>query len=112
MKKLLLPLLAFIFLNNANAQWAPQTAPNPSNNLHSVFVLNDTAVSASGVAGLIRTLNTGTTWTQPVSIGGVTFWEVHTKHPTKWYTLSQNSAWYIKMGLGSTTLQGGKPDSI
>jgi photosystem II stability/assembly factor-like uncharacterized protein len=112
MKKLLLSLLALVLLNTANAQWAPQTAPTPSNNLHSVFVLNDTAVAAAGVTGMIRTLNTGLTWTQNVTITNAVYWEVHTKHPTKWYSLGQNTSFMLKVSLGSTSLQGGKPDSI
>lgn len=112
MKKFLLIVLSLTYIQNAKAQWIPQTAPSATNNLFSVFALNGTQVAATGFTGPIRTLNGGASWTQNITLGGVNTFEVHTKHPTKWYIMCQNSNWFMKMGLSSTTLQGGKPDSI
>ena len=112
MKKLLLPLFAILFLNNVNAQWASQVAPNPTNNLYSVFAISPMNVAAAGFTGLIRTTTGGATWTQQVTLGGVNMYELHSPNWPKWYALTQNNSWFLKMGISSTTLQGGKPDSI
>lgn len=100
-------------VSSANAQWIPQTAPNPSNNLYSVFSINAMAVGATGFTGPIRTVNGGTTWSQNISLGGVNTFEIHTRNPLKWYVMCQNSNWFMKMGNPSgVTLNSGKPDSI
>jgi photosystem II stability/assembly factor-like uncharacterized protein len=112
MQKLLLSLFSLSILNSANAQWLPQTAPNPSNNLYSVFAIDPNSVAATGYTGPIRTLNAGASWSQNITLGGVNTYEVHTRNPLKWYIMTQNSSWFMKMGFSSVTLQGGKPDSI
>ncbi len=112
MKKLLLSLFSLAIISTADAQWIMQTAPSATNNLFSVFSINATAVSATGFTGPIRTLNGGTTWSQNITLGGVNTFEVHTRNPVKWYIMTQNSSWFMKMGFSSVTLNGGKPDSI
>ncbi len=114
MKKLLLSLFTLSLLNSANAQvqWLPQTAPTPSNNLYSVFAINANACAATGFTGCIRTLNAGVNWNQNVTLGGVNTYELHTKSASKWYLLTQNNTWYIKLAFSSVTLNGGKPSNI
>jgi len=110
MKKLL--LLFVIILNDLNAQWVQQTAPVGTGNLYSVFANSSNAVASVGFGKVLRTLNGGTSWTNPISVGNTNFWEVHSANPVRWYSLTQNSSWYVKMSLAGTTLQSGKPDSI
>lgn len=112
MKKLLLPFIFILFLNNLNAQWITQTAPS-ANNLFSVFAISPTAVAAAGVTGVIRSINAGTSWSQNVTLGGVNMYELHTATTTKWYSLCQNATWFVKtLNPTGVTLQSGKPDSI
>ncbi|MGZ4038116.1 MAG: WD40/YVTN/BNR-like repeat-containing protein, partial [Bacteroidia bacterium] len=112
MKKHLLPFL-FLFIScGLSAQWVQQTAPN-SNNYYSVFVINNNDVGIAGATGLLRSTNGGVTWAQQVTIGGTNFFELHTKDPSRWYSLSQNSSWFIKMlNPSGSVLNSGKPDSI
>lgn len=113
MKKLLLAFFSSCLIGNVNAQWLPQTAPNPSNNLFSVFAIDPNAVAATGFTGPIRTANAGGTWSQNITLGGVNSFEVHTRNPLKWYVLTQNSSWFMKVGNpAGVTLNSGKPDSI
>lgn len=111
MKKLLLSFFAILIIQTANAQWIVQTT-TITNNLFSVFSINANAVAATGYTGPIRSLNGGLTWSQNISLGGTNTFEIHTRNPSKWYVMCQNSSWFMKIGFTSTTLNGGKPDSI
>jgi photosystem II stability/assembly factor-like uncharacterized protein len=111
MKKLLLIILAVTSVQFVKAQWIAQTYT--TNNLFSVFALNANNVCATGYTGPIRSSNAGTTWSQNIILGGVNTFEVHTKNPNKFYILTQNSSWFLKLNVsGGSSLNSGKPDSI
>jgi photosystem II stability/assembly factor-like uncharacterized protein len=111
MKKLLL-FISSIFTLSMNAQWMQQTSPI-SGNLYSVFAINNSACAAAGFQAVIKTTNAGALWSSNITITNVNFFEVHTQNPAKWYALSQNSTWFVKVNNPSgTSLSSGRPDSI
>lgn len=112
MKKNLLLLLPIFLVIQLKAQWVSQTSPS-TNNFYSVFSIDANAVGIAGTTGLLRTGNGGLNWAQNVTLGGVNCFELHTRNPFRWYALTQNSSWYLRMGNpAGVTLNSGKPDSI
>src|SRR5262245_25498993 len=98
-KKILSTVVLLVLLASiVSVQWIKQVAPGGTINLYSVYAIKPYSVAASGYQGLLRTINGGATWTNPLPIGGVTYYTVHTGVSFRWYSLSLNTGWYMQLG--------------
>lgn len=95
------------------AQWVAQTPPAGATSLYSVYAISPAEIACAGAGMVIRSVDSGLTWTAPIQLGGVNLYTIHSGINTSWLSIALNSGWRVKVTTyGGVNLTYSNTDSI